>query len=147
MAPRSARLTSVASLSSMKLLARKEAQIGLRKENETLLDTNIRLRQAERNVLERLNSAKENYDPEKMKALKDFEIFVSDINDKKSKLLEELNAYGKLIEERKEIYYGLIQKQDLLDEKLHQVAEENKKLDLREAFVVDLEKKFREKQI
>lgn len=131
----------------MKLLARKEAQIGLRKENETLLDTNIRLRQAERNVLERLNSAKENYDPEKMKALKDFEIFVSDINDKKSKLLEELNAYGKLIEERKEIYYGLIQKQDLLDEKLHQVAEENKKLDLREAFVVDLEKKFREKQI
>lgn len=131
----------------MKLLTHKEAQIGIKKSNEELLDTNIRLREMEKQVIKRLNEAKLDYEPEKLKALKDFEQFVADLNQKKSKLLEELNAYNKLIEERKDLYYGLVSKQDLLDEKVHQVAEANKKLDLREAFIVDLEKRIRDKQI
>ena len=131
----------------MKLLTRKEADISIKKSNEDLIGTNIRLREMEKQVIKRLNEAKLNYEPEKLKALKDFEQFVSDITLKKSKLLEELNAYNKLIEERKDIYYGLIEKSDLLDEKVYQVAEANKKLDLREAFIVDLERKIREKQL
>ena len=131
----------------MKLLSRKEATIGLKKENDNLIGSNLRLREMEKQVIKRLNEAKLDYSPNKMKALKDFEQFTADLMEKKSKLLKELNAYDKLIEERKEIYYGLIQKQDLLDEKVYQVAEANKKLDLREAFVADLEKRIREKQI
>ena len=131
----------------MKLLTRKEATIGLKKENDNLIGSNLRLREMEKQVLKRLNEAKANYDPEKMKALKDFEQFTADLMEKKSKLLKELNAYEKLIEERKDIYYGLVSKMDLLDEKAHQVAEANKKLDLREAFVTDLERKIRNTQV
>lgn len=131
----------------MKLLERKEATLGLKKDNEELLGTNIRLREMEKQVLRRLNEAKENYDPEKVKALKDFEQFVSELNEKKSQLLKELSAYQKLITERKDIYYGLVERQDELEEKIYQMDEKNKKLDLREAFVKDLEKKIRENQI
>ena len=131
----------------MKLLERKDAQIGIKKSNEELLGSNIRLREMEKQVIKRLNEARLNYDPEKVKALKDFEQFVADLNGKKSKLLQELTAYNKLIEERKEIYYGLVERQDEVEEKLYQVKEANKKLDLREAFVVDLERRIREKQL
>ena len=134
-------------LLKMKLLAKKDAQIGIKKSNEELLNTNIRLREIEKNYLKRLNEAKLNYDPEKVKALKDFEQFIGNINEKKSKLLEELNAYEKLIEEKKEVYYGLIEKQDEVEEKMHLLKEANKKLDLREAFVSELEKKIREQQV
>lgn len=131
----------------MKLLSRKEAEIGIKKSNEELLGTNVRLREMEKQVLRRLNEAKLNYDPEKVKALKDFEQFIADLNEKKSKALQELNAYNKLIEERKEIYYGLVEKADEVDERLLQIKEANRKLDLREAFIVDLEKKWRDKQL
>ena len=131
----------------MKLLAKKEAEIGIKKSNEELLSANIRLREMEKQVVKRLNEAKLNYDPEKVKALKDFEQFITDLNEKKSKSLQELSAYNKLIEERKELYYGLVEKQDLIEEELYKVKEANRKLDLREAFIVDLERKIREKQL
>ena|SRR3990167_4533000 len=131
----------------MKLLTRKEATIGLKKENDNLIGSNLRLREMEKQVLKRLNEAKTNYDPEKMKALKDFEQFTADLMEKKSKLLSELNAYEKLIEERKDIYYGLVEKADALDEQVYQVKEANRKLDLREAFVSELERKIRNMQV
>ena len=131
----------------MKLLTRKEATQGLKKSNDELLGTNIRLREMEKQVLKRLNEAKANYDPEKMKALKDFEQFTADLMEKKSKLLKELNAYDKLIEERKELYYGLVEKADKLLEEEYKIEEAHKKLDLRESFIVDLERRIREKQI
>jgi len=131
----------------MKLLAHKEATISLKKSNEELLKSNFRLRDIEKNILNRLNTAKENYDPEKVKALKDYEQFIADITEKKSKLLKELKAYEKLIEERKDIYYGLIERQDELDEREYQIKESHNKLDLREAMIVDLEAKLRNKQI
>jgi hypothetical protein len=129
----------------MKLLAKKEAEKSIKKSNEELLGSNLRLRQLEKNVLSRLNTAKLDYEPEKMKALKDFEEFVADLSQKKSKLLEEMHAYNKLIQERKDIYYGLIEKQDLLEEKIYQMNEENRKLDLRETFIRDLEQRVNQK--
>src|SRR3990167_11484234 len=98
----------------MKLLSKSEATLGLKKSNEDLLGSNLRLREIEKQVLKRLNEAKLDYDPEKVKALKDFEQFTADLMEKKSKLLSELNAYEKLIEERKDIYYGLVERQDAL---------------------------------
>ena len=131
----------------MKLLSKSEATLGLKKSNEDLLGSNLRLREIEKQVLKRLNEAKLDYDPEKVKALKDFEQFTADLMEKKSKLLKELNAYEKLIEERKEIFYGLVAKGDALLEEEYKIKEENKKLDLRESFITDLERKIREKQI
>lgn len=129
----------------MKLLAKKEAQKGIKKNTEELLESNLRLRKMEMDVLGRLNTAKLNYDPEKVKALEDFERFCKDIMVKKSALLEELNAYTKLIDEKKELYYGLIAKQDALEERRAQILEESRKLDLREAFIISIEQGFKEK--
>lgn len=131
----------------MKLLNPTEAKMSIKKQNEDLLGSNLRLREIEKQVLKRLNEAKLDYEPEKIKALKDFEQFVADLNEKKSRLLKDINAYEKLIEERKDIYYGLVEKADKLLEEEYKIKEAHKKLDLRESFIVDLEKKWRDKQI
>lgn len=125
----------------MKLLAQKTATSQLKKDNDQLIETNIRLRKSYAEIIQRLNTLKEDYDPEKLKILKDFEDFSKGILEKKSGLLRELQAIENEIAKKKDIYYGVIEKQDLLDEKVYQVAEAQKKLDLREAFVSDLEAK------
>ncbi len=131
----------------MKLLSKTSASSLLQKQNEELIETNIRLRKYEKQITERLNTIKETYEPEKMARLKDFEEFCKDLRQKKSKLLESYNFLEKAIEKKKDIYYGLIAKQDALDEKLHNLKEQEAKLDLRVSFVTDLEKKFEEKQL
>jgi len=88
-----------------------------------------------------MNKVKEDYKPERLKALQDFNKFVEEITVRKSKLLEELRGIEALIDQKKELYYGLIEKQDILDEKLHQMREEEKRLDLRVAYVEELERK------
>ena len=129
----------------MKLLDRKEAQSKVKKDNDDLILSNIRLRKLWQEITHKLNTIKESYEPEKLKTLQEFESFAKDILLKKSKLLEELRGIENEISSKKEIYYGLISKQDLLDEKIYQMKEQEKKLDMREAFVVDLEKKWKEK--
>lgn len=129
----------------MKLLAQKDAKASIKKDNESLLESNLRLRRLEKNVLDRLNLAKLNYDPEKVKALEDFDRFCKEIQEKKSKLLAEYVQIEKMVETKKDIYYGLIEKQDVLLEEAYQMEEKHKKLDLRESFVVSLEQEFRNK--
>lgn len=131
----------------MKLLSKTSAHAEIKKENEVLIDTNIRLRKIEKEIRERLNTIKEDYAPDKVKRLQEFERFCKGINDKKSKLLEELSGIEIAITKRKELYYGLVEKQDLLDEKLHNLKEKESKLDLRVAFVEDLEKKWEERSL
>ena len=129
----------------MKLLSKTEVDSSLKKENEQLIESNIRLRKFWKDITEKLNTARDNYDPQKMAKLKDFEAFCKDLLFKKEKLLQEYNALEAEIQKKKDIYYGMIEKQDLLDEKIYQVAEAHKKLELREKFVVDLEAKWKQK--
>lgn len=129
----------------MKLLSKTEADSSLKKENEQLIESNIRLRKFWNDINFKLNNARENYDPQKMAKLKDFEAFCKELMAKKEKLLIEYNTLQKAIEQKKEIYYGLITKQDQLDEKIYQMNEQEQKLKLREAFVVDLEVKWKNK--
>src|SRR3990167_6507667 len=131
----------------MRLLSKKSAQAEVKKQNDELIEKNIRLRQYEKIFLERMNTLKENYDPEKLKTLRDFETFCTDITEKKSKLLAELKALEKAIVDKKEIYYGLVVKQDELDEKIHQIRNEESKLNLRLAYVTEIEKKINERQL
>lgn len=128
----------------MRLLNRTEAQSSLRKENDELVATNVRLRHLWQEIIGKLNTARESYESEKMKKLQEFEIFCKDILEKKSKLLEELMGIEKEIKAKKDLYFGLISKQDALDEKIYQMKEQEKKLDLREAFVGELESKWKE---
>lgn len=130
----------------MRLLAKTEAYSAKKRENDALVESNIRLRKYWQGITQKLNTIKEDYEPEKVQRLKDFELFVKDLQVKKSKVLEELAGWQKLVEETKEKYYALVAKQDELDELKYKVEEEHKKLDLREAFVVDLETKWRNKQ-
>lgn len=130
----------------MKLLSKTLARSAVKKENDELIETNIRLRQYWQEITNKLNTIKETYEPDKLRLLKDFEQFVKDITLKKEKLLAELHDIEKLIADRKEIYYGLIAKQDTLEEKIYQANEQEKKLAMRQAFVEDLEEKWRAKQ-
>lgn len=130
----------------MKLLEKTQAQSKLKRDNDELIESNLRLRHFERDITKRLNAAKESYEPEKMKALGDFEAFSKDLQAKKSKLLMELAGIQQLIEQKKELYYGLIARQDALQEKAYQIQEANRKLDLRQTFVEDLERKWNQQQ-
>lgn len=128
----------------MKLLQKTDANARIKKDNEELIDTNIRLRKYANIITKRLNSIKETYEPEKVKLLQDFERFARDLVEKKSVLLQELTAIETLIQQKKEIYYGLIEKQDILDERIYVLKEQEKKLNLRQAFVEELENKQKE---
>ena len=125
----------------MKLLPKQEAKSRIKKENEELIDANIRLRKQYKNILKKLDTIKDDYTPEKVKRLEDFEKFCIDIQQKESKLLQNLEYIKQEIEKKKEVYYGLIEKQDQLDERIYQADEKEKKLDLRENFLKELEKK------
>jgi len=131
----------------MKLLDKKEAISLKKKENDSLIESNLRLKKTEQVILRRMSVLKENYEPEKVKAYQDYEQFCIEINEKKSKLLKELKDIQTHIEEKKDVYYGLIEKQDSLEEKIYQMMEEDKKLSLRKSFVEDLERKWQEKQV
>ena len=131
----------------MKLLSQIEAQSVKKKENDSLIESNFRLRQTEISIKRRIERAKNNYDPEKMKALADFEKFNEELNQKKSLMLKEMKDIQSLIDEKKDIYYGLVEKQDALEERMHEVSEKEKKLELRQSFVEDLERKWKQKQV
>ena len=125
----------------MKLLSRPEADSLKKKENEKVLDESVRLQRINKRVRAELTAAKKNYDPEKVKALDDFKAFCRDLDEKKAKKLQELMAVEQAVEEKKDIYYGLIEKSDTLIEKEVALNEREKKLDLREAFINQLEQK------
>lgn len=130
----------------MKLLPKAEARSRVKKENDELIESNIRLRKYDAEIRKKLSTIKDDYEPEKLQKLKEYEQFCKDIQARKSALLAELAQWQVLIEDTKDVYYGLIAKQDRLMEREYQIAEENKKLDLRQAFVLDLEEKWRNKQ-
>jgi len=131
---------------NMRLLTKTKARRGIKRENEVLIESNLRLDDYHKLITHKLNTIKDDYEPEKLKILEEFEAFCVEQQVKREKVLGELSAIQKMIEDKKEVYYGLIEKQDALEEKQHQLDEENKKLNLREAFVLDLEQKWRNKQ-
>ena len=131
----------------MKLLSKIEAETSVKRDNDFLIEKNIRLRRYWGEFLKRLNSVKQDYGPEKLKKLEEFEGFCREINAKRSKLLKELSDLEKIISDRKEFIYGLIEKQDTLDEKVQTIKEREKKIELRELFVGELENKIKEQNV
>ena len=130
----------------MKLLSTSEARSAKKRENDTLVDSNVRLRSYLKVVTDKLNTLKDDYEPDKLAKLKEFERFCKDLEGKRSLLLKELADWQKLLADTKEIYYGYVAKKDQLTEREYLINEENKKLNLREAFITDLEAKWKNKQ-
>lgn len=128
----------------MKLLQKNEARLKSKKDNEDLIEQNIRLRKYLKDVNDKLARVQDDYGQEKLKRLADFEKFCGEINEKKSKLLKEVVDIEKQIEKKKDIYYGYIEKSDALTEKLYVMQKKEEQLNLRENFVKELEKKQRE---
>lgn len=131
----------------MKLLSKTSVQQKIQKRNDDLIETNLRLRKIERDITTRLNNVKEDYEPDKMQRLKEFETFCKNLIEKKGKLLQELTFIEAEIERKKDIYYGLIVKQDALEEREHLINQREININLREVFVEDLEHKWKEKQL
>ena len=128
----------------MKLLSKSAADSKLKRDNDSLVEINIRLRKYEKEITTRLNNIRDTYEPEKLQRLKEYEAYCKDILEKKAQLLEEFTGIQELIKQKKEQYYSLIEKEDALLEKAYLIEEGNKKLRLRELFVTDLEAKWRE---
>lgn len=126
----------------MKLLSKPELKSKLHKQNEDLIETNIRLRKIHQELLTGINSVKKVND--KDKELQDFNKFCEELIQKKSKLLKEYSDLETSIESKKEILFGLVEKQDELIEKEYQLNEREKKLDLREIFIKNVESKIYE---
>lgn len=130
----------------MQLLSPKTVHSKKKLENEALIDSNIRLRRYEQGIVKRLNTLRDSYEPDKLQKLEEFERYCKDLQAKKEKVLQELAQWQELVKTTKEIYYGMVARQDELQEIKYQIDEENKKLNLREIFISDLETKWRNKQ-
>lgn len=129
----------------MKLLTKDQAYSKKKTENDALIESNIRLQKREKDVLTRMNNLKSNYDPEKLKAYVEYQGYVEDLNKKKSALLAEFTKVEELLNDKKESYYLLLEREDELIEKIYLANEREKKLDLREGFIKDIEKKIYDK--
>lgn len=123
----------------MKLLTKSEIKNSVRKENEQLLNDNIRLKKINQNLL------KLDFPAEKVKMMREFQQFSSDINEKKSFMFQELKKIETLIEQKKEILYGLIEKQDEIMEREAVLKEREAKVELREKFVEEIDSKQKTK--
>lgn len=129
----------------MQLMPKQEAENLLKKEENQLKANNVRLLQFFSKGIKKLNSYKDNYSPDKEKAYKDFVSFCEDLNKKKSVLLKELKEISTLIEQKKDIYFAMLEKLDALDEKEQEIKQMQSKLDIREGFLIESEKKLKEK--
>lgn len=129
----------------MKLLSPKEAKPILRKQNDELIDTSLRLSKLVREKHAELNTLKGNYDPEKVRAKAEFDAFCKDLNEKKGRLLEELSGIQKEIDTKKDIYFGIVAKQDSVEERIYKADRREESLNLREKLISELEQAWKTK--
>lgn len=124
----------------MKLLSKQEVKSKIQLNNDELLVTNSRLRKVYGELLAKINNIKVNYS--KDEKAKEFEQFCAEILHKKSALLSDVKVLEEEIEKKKEIIYGLIEKQDELQEKEFEINEREIKLNMREDFIKSIENKI-----
>lgn len=127
----------------MKLLSKPEIKSRIQLNNDELLATNSRLRKVYVELLSKINNTKVNYS--KDEKAQEFERFCADILQKKSVLLSNIKMLEEDIERKKEVIYGLIEKQDELQEKEFEIKEREAKLDMRESFIRQIENKINER--
>jgi len=116
----------------MKLFQKETINLKRKEQTRELTLKNERLAVSLRKIL---NLQKDiEFDADKAKKVKDYQVWCEDLQTKMSKELGNLNAYKKLVEDKKEEYYGLITNLDLLQDKILDRKEELRKQELRVAF-------------
>jgi len=81
------------------------------------------------------------FDADKAKKVADYQVWCEDLQKKMSKELANFEVYKKLVEDKKEEYYGLITSLDAIQDKILDLREERDKLNLE----VELQKQILEK--
>ena len=117
----------------MKLFTKTETLENLRNEKRFLEATNERLDKLVKQKQKLLNV--EEFDSKILAKQKELKSVEGAYITKKSELLKELRSIELLIESKKEILYGLIEKQDELDERERNISEQEEKLKLQAQFV------------
>lgn len=74
------------------------------------------------------------FDADKAKKVADYQIWCEDLQKKMSKELSNLEAYKKLVDEKKEEYYNLVARKDEIEDKILDRKEELGRLDLQLSF-------------
>lgn len=120
----------------MKIFSKQDVHQKIKRDNDLLIQDNLRLRKKNETL------HKSNTGIDYNKAEQDFKKFIAEINDKRQKMLLELEELQKAIDLRKDIYYGLVEKQDILEERIYKLEQKEKQLDARERFVNQLETNF-----
>lgn len=78
------------------------------------------------------------FDADKAKKVKEYQVWCEDLQNKQSKELANLKAYEKLTEEKKEEYYELVAKKDGIEDSIIDLKEELSRLEL----LVNLKRKL-----
>lgn len=78
------------------------------------------------------------YDADKAKKVKEYQIWCEDLQKKMDRSLGTLKAYDKLLEEKKEQYYELVAKKDAIEDNIMDLKEELDTLELQINFKKEL---------
>lgn len=110
----------------MKLFTREEINKNRKEQTRELEVKNSRLVSSMKKILKLQNDI--DFDSEKAKKVKDYQIWCEDLQSKMSKELGNLKAYETLVNEKREEYYRLITSFDALQDKILDKKEELDKL-------------------
>ena len=120
----------------MQLFTKEQVNKKRKDQTRELVVKNERLIQSLKKILALQNDIE--FDAEKAKKVKEYQVWCEDLQVKMSRELGNLKAYEKLTEEKKEEYYRLITSLDALQDQILNKQEELKKLDLQLNFKREL---------
>lgn len=110
----------------MKLFSKEEINKERKDQIRELTLKNERLSSSLKKIIKIQNEV--NVDADKLKKLKEYEVWCQDLQNKMSKELENLYAYKTLVNEKKDEYYILVTSFDTLQDKILDKKEELDKL-------------------
>lgn len=120
----------------MKLFTKEEINKNRKDQTRDLIKKNERLSKSLRKVLSLQNNIE--FDSDKAKKVKEYQIWCDDIQIKMGKVLETLKVYEDLVENKKEEVYDLVSRKDGLEDKILDLEEELTGLELQLTFKREL---------
>ena len=120
----------------MQLFSKEQINKGRKDQTRELTLKNERLASSLRKILNLQNEIE--FDTDKAKKVKDYQVWCEGLQTKMSKELANLKAYEKLVDEKKEEYYNLVAKIDAIEDKIIDLKEEHSRLQLQLTFKGEL---------
>lgn len=100
---------------------RKDQTRELMLKNQRLIDSNRKVLALQDDI---------EFDADKAKKVKEYQVWCDDLQKKMSNELGNLKAYKKLVEDKKEEYYKVLEIKDSLEDKILTLTEEKDKLEI-----------------